>query len=351
MCWETWRISIHCFLETLHFLNHIFFFGGGGFLVQMGGTCSALVVIVLCWCLECSVFLRSQRIWSWKIIKELGTSRQGEIHDRTNTIANGHVLEIYTSYVFGEVVVKRTWIQLNGKLVGCAMRTCYEYVCLRNSPGGRQFFVGIPTVSHNCRHWFYLFEYWECIEMDNNCNLCEFSGPVQSDTFTRLCLRHLNRVSGEETWSTMVRIGVAEDDQIGKGGVHSKTALNRSALGRFCVFALPQFLRSSPRVSQESEAQAFCSVRYWNARRHSASQANITGFSQEFLWFCPVISDQARGKHLFRIGSTLGVCDLSRVAHHGCMERFGPLSLVGSSYLFIDLQMSGAQSEKNESLT
>ena len=31
-------------------------------------------------------------------------------------------------------------------------------------------------------------------------------------------------------------------------------------------------------------------------------------------------------KKLFRIASDLGVCDSNRIAHRGCIARFGPLS-------------------------
>ena len=31
------------------------------------------------------------------------------------------------------------------------------------------------------------------------------------------------------------------------------------------------------------------------------------------------------GEKLFRIASDLGVCDSNRIAHRGCIARFGPL--------------------------
>ena len=57
-------------------------------------------------------------------------------------------------------------------------------------------------------------------------------------------------------------------------------------------------------------------------------------FRRLFFWHFPVISDQANhsecvfaslAKNLFRIASDLGVCDSNRIAHRGCIARFGPL--------------------------
>ena len=65
--------------------------------------------------------------------------------------------------------------------------------------------------------------------------------------------------------------------------------------------------------------------------RFFASQANIAGFSQKvflvFLWFQIKLMGFriASKKRLFRISSDLGVCDSNRIAHRGCIARFGPL--------------------------
>ena len=54
-------------------------------------------------------------------------------------------------------------------------------------------------------------------------------------------------------------------------------------------------------------------------------------FCRLFFWHFPAISDQADvfshrdAKKLFRIASDLGVCDSNRIAHRGCIARFGPL--------------------------
>ena len=65
--------------------------------------------------------------------------------------------------------------------------------------------------------------------------------------------------------------------------------------------------------------------------RFFASQANIAAFSQAvFLAFsCDFRSSEcvfaSLAKNLFRIASDLGVCDSNRIAHRGCIARFGPL--------------------------
>ena len=63
------------------------------------------------------------------------------------------------------------------------------------------------------------------------------------------------------------------------------------------------------------------------SHRRSTSQ----DFRRRFFWDFPVLSDQAnvfwhrkRKKH-FHIASDLGVCDSNRIAHRGCIARFGPL--------------------------
>ena len=63
-----------------------------------------------------------------------------------------------------------------------------------------------------------------------------------------------------------------------------------------------------------------------------ASQASIAGFSQVFFlaFSCDFRSSEcvfaSLAKKLFRIASDLGVCDSNRIAHRGCIARFGPLS-------------------------
>ena len=63
-----------------------------------------------------------------------------------------------------------------------------------------------------------------------------------------------------------------------------------------------------------------------------ASQANIAGFSQKvFLAFSYDFRSSecvfaSLAKKLFRIASDLGMCDSNRIAHRGCIARFGPLS-------------------------
>ena len=88
-------------------------------------------------------------------------------------------------------------------------------------------------------------------------------------------------------------------------------------------------LASHARLQRESESQAFCIARSQRTRRFFASQANIEGFSQKVFLACCcdfrssecVLASLAK-KH-FRFASDLGVCD--RIAHRGCIARFGPL--------------------------
>ena len=66
--------------------------------------------------------------------------------------------------------------------------------------------------------------------------------------------------------------------------------------------------------------------------RFFASQANIAGFSQGLFLAvsCDFRSSEwvfaSLANKLFRIASDLGVCDSNRIAHRGCIARFGPLS-------------------------
>ena len=54
-------------------------------------------------------------------------------------------------------------------------------------------------------------------------------------------------------------------------------------------------------------------------------------FRRRFFWRFRVISDQATvfshrsRKKTFHIASALDVCDSNRIAHRGCIARFGPL--------------------------
>ena len=77
----------------------------------------------------------------------------------------------------------------------------------------------------------------------------------------------------------------------------------------------------------------FASLDLKKTPRFFASQANIAGFSQKvFLAFsCDFRSSECvfaslAKKKLFRIASDLGMCDSSRIAHRGCIARFGALS-------------------------
>ena len=56
-------------------------------------------------------------------------------------------------------------------------------------------------------------------------------------------------------------------------------------------------------------------------------------FAEVFFWSFPVISDQTnvflhrKRKQLFHFASDLGVRNSNRIAHRGCIARFGPLRL------------------------
>ena len=61
------------------------------------------------------------------------------------------------------------------------------------------------------------------------------------------------------------------------------------------------------------------------------SQALFLAFSCDFRSSECVFASLA--KKLFRIASDLGVCDSNRIAHRGCIARFGPLRAVLSHSL------------------
>ena len=49
---------------------------------------------------------------------------------------------------------------------------------------------------------------------------------------------------------------------------------------------------------------------------------------------CFRIASEKKKKKLFHIASDLGMCDSNRIAHRGCIARFGPLSPRLKSWTF-----------------
>ena len=90
-------------------------------------------------------------------------------------------------------------------------------------------------------------------------------------------------------------------------------------------------LASQAKPQRESESQAFRIARSLKTPRFFASQANIAEVSQAFFlaFSCDFRSSEcvfpSLAKTIFRIASDLGMCDSNRIAHRGCIARFGPL--------------------------
>ena len=86
-----------------------------------------------------------------------------------------------------------------------------------------------------------------------------------------------------------------------------------------------------PNRNESPNRRHFASLDLKKTCRFFASQANIAGFSQGFFCYFPVIFRSSEwafaslAKKHFRIASDLGVCDSNRIAHRGCIARFGPL--------------------------
>ena len=96
----------------------------------------------------------------------------------------------------------------------------------------------------------------------------------------------------------------------------------------------PRVLASQAKPQRESESQAFRVARsskfmpiFRIAGQHRRIFAGLffLGFSCDFRSSEYVFAAPKKKKKLFRIAGDLGMCDSNRIAHHGCIARFGPL--------------------------
>ena len=119
---------------------------------------------------------------------------------------------------------------------------------------------------------------------------------------------------------------------VNTSGAHAERAqLSGSHRSTHIASNLASRALASQAKPQPAKRRHFASL---DLKRHpdfSHRRPTSQDFRRISSWHFPVISDQANGfshrwrQESFSIASDFGVCDSNRIAHRGCIARFGPL--------------------------